>query len=72
MFGSVREEFSDALLTDEGSDPAAEETEGAPTSVEVEDQRSDYNHARRLGEMADLSDNIASTLYPETSPSTSD
>jgi hypothetical protein len=32
--------------TDEDCDPAAEETEGAPTSVEVEDQRSDYNHAQ--------------------------
>ena len=60
------------LGTDEDSDPADDETEGAPTPVEVDDQRSDYNHARRLREMADLLNNVASALYPEMPASTSD
>lgn len=60
------------LGADEDSDPADDEPEGSPTPVEVDDQGSNYNHARRLREMADLLNKVASALFPETSTSTSD
>jgi hypothetical protein len=60
------------LKAEEDSDPADGEPEGSPTPVELDDQLSDYNHARRLREMADLLEKVASALYPEPSTSTSD
>jgi hypothetical protein len=57
------------LPADEDFDPADAEPEGSPTAAELDDQLSDYNHARRLRAMADLLSKVASALYPETSTS---
>lgn len=57
-------------LPDEDFDPIDDEREGVPTQAEVDDQLSDYNHSRRLREMADLLNKVAEALYPDTSTST--
>lgn len=53
------------LAAEEDPDSAIADPEGSPTPDELDDQLSDYNHARRLREMADLLMKIASSLYPE-------
>lgn len=58
------------LPADDDFDPNDDELEGSPTPAELDDQLSDYNHSRRLRNMADLLNRVADALYPDTSTST--
>lgn len=58
------------LHVHEDFDPSGDEPGDSPTAAELEDQLSDYNHARRIRAMADLLNTVAAALYPDTSTST--